>query len=109
MARTEILERLAALERQLRALGLWGGEEKRPAPEAFESAVPFFTDTMELHEWLEYVLIPRLTLLASRGDPIPRMAVYPAAQEVYRGQIRRFRGLMREILALDKAAARHGS
>ncbi len=103
----DVFEALASIERELRTLGLWGGEEGRPDEDAFRSSVPFFADTMEFHEWLEYVLIPRMGKLARAGAPIPRTAVLPAGEAVYSGQIRVHRALLRALMALDRACAAH--
>lgn len=79
---------LDAMEEELRRLGLWGGPALRPAPQAFASQTPFFLDTMQLHEWLEYVLIPRLRLMLDRGQALPgRLLILPLAEELWRNQM----------------------
>lgn len=104
---SDITMALESIERALKSLELWGGEEGRPSAEAFQSSVPFFADTMEFHQWLEYVLIPRMGQLARAGDPIPRTAVLPAGEAVYSGRIREHRELLAALLRLDRACAAH--
>ncbi len=104
---SDIAMALDAIERALKSLELWGGEEGRPSDEAFQSAVPFFADTMEFHQWLEYVLIPRMGELARQGAAIPKTAVLPAGEAVYSGQIRSHRELLVALLKLDRACAAH--
>ncbi len=104
---SDVAMALESIERALKLLELWGGEAGRPADEAFQSAVPFFADTMDFHQWLEYVLIPKMGELARKGAPIPRTAVLPAGEAVYSGQIREHRQLLAALLRLDRACASH--
>ena len=103
----ELLRLLAELELELRRLGLWGGPARAPAAAAFESRTPFFLDTLEFHQWLEYVLISRLRALVGRRENLPRGAlIAPCAEEYYRGRgagFRRLIGLLRELDSLLKA------
>jgi uncharacterized protein YqcC (DUF446 family) len=71
---------LNAIEAEMRCLGLW--REMPPAPAAFESEVPFFLDTMALHEWMQWVFVARFRALLDGGFPLPdRCAVAPVLQE----------------------------
>ena len=49
---------LQALEALLREHQHWRNDE--PQPHQFNSTQPFFMDTMEPLEWLQWVLIPRM-------------------------------------------------
>ena len=51
MMHADILDALLSLEKELRALSLWGGEEGIPDSSAFMSTAPFCVDTMEFHQW----------------------------------------------------------
>lgn len=104
---SDICEALEAIGRELKALGLWGGKEGRPDESAFRSTVPFFADTMEFHQWLEYVLIPKMGDLARRGAPIPKTAVLPAGEAIYSGMLRTHRALLKALMDLDRACAGH--
>ena len=95
-----------AVEAELRRLGLWGGPALRPAPQAFDSQTPFFLDTMQLHEWLEYVLIPRLRLLLIRGQTLPgRLLILPLAEELWRDQLAERRRLLLLLGQLERHLA----
>lgn len=61
----EIRTVLFELEAELRRLALWQGVP--PSPERLASAVPFCHDTLEFHEWLQWVFIPRLGALLDAG------------------------------------------
>lgn len=64
-----VRQHLLAIEQVLRDHQLWQGVA--PLPTAFESTQPFFMDTMEPHEWLQWVLIPRMHALIDSNLPLP--------------------------------------
>lgn len=67
---------LQALEALLREHQHWQSAE--PKPHQFNSTQPFFMDTMEPLEWLQWVLIPRMHDLLDRSQPLPQaFAVAP--------------------------------
>lgn len=99
---------LNEIEQELKELGRWGGQEKRPAGKAFESTVPFFLDTMEFHQWLEYVLVAKFRALISLNKPLPSgMLIHTAAQEVYRGSWQQNIKLIALLKSLDDEINRH--
>ena len=90
---------LANMETELRANDCWS--ELPPAPEAFDSQVPFFLDKMDFTDWLQWVFIARFrAILEENHDLPPRCDVAPIAEEVFQkldfytdpllGLIRRF-------------------
>ena len=91
---------LAEMETELAKLGLWDVPE--PEARAFESASPFFLDTMELHEWLRYVLIKKLRALMAASEKLREKAeIFPYAYEFYHEDRSRYLGLLRSIHRLD--------
>ena len=91
---------LAEIETELAKLGLWDVPE--PEANAFESVSPFFLDTMELHEWLRYVLIKKLRDLMAASGKLPEKAeIFPYAYEFYHEDRSRYLGLLRSIHRLD--------
>ena len=91
---------LAEMETELAKLGLWDVPE--PDARAFESVSPFFLDTMELHEWLRYVLIKKLRDLMAASGKLPEKAeIFPYAYEFYHEDRSRYLGLLRSIHRLD--------
>lgn len=64
-----VRQHLQAIEQVLRAPQLWQGIA--PQPSAFESTQPFCMDTLEPHEWLQWVLIPRMHALIDSNQPLP--------------------------------------
>lgn len=74
---------LDAIEAEMRCLGLWS--EMPPEASAFESVVPFFLDTMALHEWMQWVFVARFRALLEGGFSLPgQCAVSPVLEEYCR-------------------------
>ena len=95
-----VAEALASIESELKALDYW--RSNPPAIEAFNSTTPFFMDTMELHEWLQFVLIFGFNDLISKGESLPKgLAVFPYAYEFYHDDMERHKALLKAICRLD--------
>lgn len=74
---------LNAIEAEMRRLELWN--EVPPEAAAFDSEVPFFLDTMALHEWMQWVFVARFRALLEGGFPLPdRCSVSPVLEEYCR-------------------------
>lgn len=97
----ELKKLLNELEEELKKMSLWQGLAGRPPESAFLSMTPFFMDTMEFHQWLEYVFIPRLNALESQELSNLKVIVAPYAIEVYRGQWTRYAALIRLLKKID--------
>lgn len=65
----EIREQLQVLQEHLQALDLWSAVP--PSAEAMASTMPFMYDTLEFHQWLQWVFVPRLHALIEAGRPLP--------------------------------------
>ena len=52
--RQQLVALLDDLQVELDQQGLWAAQP--PAPSAFNSSTPFFADTMNFSEWLQWVL-----------------------------------------------------
>lgn len=74
---------LIDIEAELRRLDLWDTEP--PAEEALQSTEPFCIDTLDFHQWLQFVFLPRMYWIVEEcGDLPPNCAIAPMAEEVYR-------------------------
>lgn len=101
--RAAIAAQLSLLEQELKELELWGGAERRPSAEELASSLPFAMDTLEFHQWLEYILIERLRTQLATALPLPTaMMVHSFAQEAYRGQWGKYRRLIALLRELDE-------
>ncbi|KGD63533.1 hypothetical protein Y5S_03169 [Alcanivorax nanhaiticus] len=98
-ALTTILDDLQAeLEKQ----GLWSAHP--PAPSAFESQTPFFADTMDFSEWLQWVFVARFRAMMDANAPLPGSCdVAPMAEEA----LKEMEQDVSEIISLLKAFDEH--
>lgn len=60
---------LAAIEAEMRGRGLWSAMP--PSPAAMSSIMPFMYDTLCLHEWLQWVFLPRTRAVMDAGGMLP--------------------------------------
>ncbi|MCC4308888.1 MAG: YqcC family protein [Alcanivorax sp.] len=71
------------MQSEMESLNLW--ETLPPEPEAFESATPFFADTMKFSQWLQWVFIARFRAILAEDHPLPAQCdVAPLAEETLR-------------------------
>lgn len=101
--REQIAKELDALEQELRALDLWGGESKRPNELLEQELMPFGAGVLEFHQWLEYIFISTFRFLLENNNTLPNyMAIHPYAEEFYKGQWSKYRKLIGILHRLDK-------
>lgn len=98
-----VAEALMDIEYELRQLRLW--QDELPPPEALASNQPFAVDTLELHQWLQFIFLPKMNVIVERRDELPsNCAIAPMAEEFYKevdygvgsliAQLRRLDGLI---------------
>lgn len=91
---------LIDLQLELRQLDLW--QQDSPPVSALRSTQPFAVDTLEFHQWLQFIMIPRLQAIVIERGPLPaNMAVSPMAAQVYKGQLKTYRKLISCLRELD--------
>lgn len=74
-----MLSLLQALETELRQQKLWSAAP--PAPEALASVMPFMYDTLKVHEWLQWIFIPRTRALIDARARLPgNCNIHPLAE-----------------------------
>lgn len=84
---------LTLLEQQLRAVGAW--EEQPPSDEALASTQPFAIDTLSPESWLQWMFIPKISLLLSQGLSLPRgFEMTPYFEQVWQQRQDRIEVLM---------------
>lgn len=75
----KLLDQLQQLEDELRSQSLWSAVA--PSPEAMASTMPFMYDTLKLHEWLQWVFLPRLRAVVDARGQLPCQShVHPLAE-----------------------------
>nr|WP_298440512.1 tRNA pseudouridine(65) synthase TruC [uncultured Ferrimonas sp.] len=92
---------LTQIQSQLQQQHLW--QLSPPSDEALASTAPFCCDTLGFEQWLQFVLLPRLTaLLDSEGTLPTKVAIAPMAEEAFKGQPQ-LQPLLHTIATLDAA------
>ena len=78
--RAEIAAAMIDLEAALRQLGLW--QEHAPPSEALTSTQPFAVDTLDFHQWLQFMFLPVLRTVITQDLIMPAVcSVLPMAEE----------------------------
>nr|WP_256473594.1 YqcC family protein [Aliidiomarina quisquiliarum] len=92
---------LTQLRTLLKEQQLWQTEP--PAPELLQSTEPFAVDTLEFHQWLQFIMIPEFEHRLQHNLPLPRgFAVSPMATECWRGCWGERRQLILTLRQLDE-------
>lgn len=100
---SEICLALKELERELYSLDLWSLQA--PSRVQLASTQPFCVDTMAFEQWLQWVFIPRLRLLADQGLALPGgCQVAPMGEQALRHLGRRQADLLTLLARIDQLA-----
>ncbi|HXH04723.1 MAG TPA: YqcC family protein [Candidatus Competibacteraceae bacterium] len=103
--RQQLTALLDQIQAEMQRLDLWG--EVPPPPEAFTSELPFCVDTLEFHDWLRWVFVPRMRALLDAGAPLPaRCALAPMAEEMFKDRPQHVVRLVAYLRAFDVAVTR---
>ena len=102
MTDTDVTKQLLQnIEQELKRLNIW--ENSPPSVEALQSANPFCYDTLEVHQWLQWVFIPRIRALLDAGQPLPEQCDIASYAEVMYEKISEDRNqLIQYIRAFDR-------
>ncbi len=77
-----IAEQLLLIERELRVQGWW--DEVPPSTEALSSVEPFSVDTLDFHQWLQWIFLTRMKLILEQDLPLPNASgILEMAEMVY--------------------------
>ncbi|MFP3518704.1 YqcC family protein [Pseudomonas sp. SIMBA_077] len=77
-----IAEQLLLIERELRAQGWW--DEASPNAEALSSVEPFSVDTLDFHQWLQWIFLVRMKQILEQDLPLPNASgILEMAETVY--------------------------
>ena len=75
----QLAELLLEIEMEMRRMTLW--EREPPPHEALASTMPFCHDLLEFHQWLQWILLPRLATLIEQDMPLPSGSdIHPMAE-----------------------------
>jgi uncharacterized protein YqcC (DUF446 family) len=96
-----VAEILLDVECELRRARLWQSES--PSEEALASVQPFAVDTLDFHQWLQFILLPRMHYLVEHRMPLPESCgIAPIAEMVYQEQQELMKPLLLQLQRLDR-------
>lgn len=97
-----VADALLAVEAEMRQIGLWSAQA--PSPEALQSVMPFMYDTLQVHEWLQFVFIPRTAQIIESGGRLPgNCHIHPLAEHQFASVDAPTTHLLGLILQMDEA------
>lgn len=98
---------LEALTRELTSLNLW--QVKAPSIVALNSSAPFCCDTLAFEQWLQFIFIPKLSLMITEQQRLPStIALTPMAEEAFQSLASNTEALMEIILKIDNTLTMQG-
>jgi len=99
---------LLQIESELRLAALW--EQDSPPTAALASTIPFCFDTLEFHQWLQWVFLPRMREVVEGTRPWPLSSdIFPIAEHSFVGKGLDAAHLLERIKAFDAAVTARGS
>lgn len=97
----DIAEQLLLIERELRLQGWW--DEVPPSEEALSSVEPFCIDTLDFHQWLQWIFLARMKQILQQDLPLPSASgILEMAEMVYVDRPRESFGLRAELKKFDQ-------
>ena len=78
----DIAEQLLLIEGELRTQGWW--DDVPPSAEALSSVEPFSVDTLDFHQWLQWVFLVKMKQILEHDLPLPNASgILEMAEMVY--------------------------
>ena len=82
----QLRQLLNDIQHELQQLDLW--QAQSPAPDDFNSSTPFFADTMDFDQWLQWVFVARFNALLDASQPLPHAcSTAPMAEEAFKADL----------------------
>ncbi|MDY7568052.1 YqcC family protein [Pseudomonas sp. RTC3] len=96
-----IAEQLLLIERELRVLGWWS--DLPPSEQVLASREPFSVDTLEFHQWLQWIFLPRMKVILEQDLPLPNASgILEMAEMVYASRQGEARQLQQLLAQFDR-------
>jgi len=91
---------LIELQTELQKIDFW--QEIPPSVQALQSTAPFCCDTMPLHQWLQFIFLPKMQRLIVSKQQLPtKIAIAPFAQVAYAKEVAKVGNLISILSAID--------
>ena len=96
-----IADQLLLIERELRVQGWW--DDVSPSVEALSSVEPFSVDTLDFHQWLQWIFLVRMKQILEQHLPLPKVSgILEMAEMVYAERPQESLGLRAELKKFDQ-------
>ena len=96
-----VAEQLLLIERELRVQGWW--DEVSPGVEALSSVEPFSVDTLDFHQWLQWIFLARMKQILEQDLPLPNASgILEMAEMVYADRPLESLGLRNALKKFDQ-------
>jgi len=101
---TALLDELA---QTLKLLNLWQTEQ--PNATELASSAPFCCDTLAFEQWLQFIFIPKLTMMVNQQQSLPtKISLTPMAEEAFNHLSVKAKPLFDVIQKIDKKLTEQG-
>ncbi|OBT09155.1 hypothetical protein A9267_09110 [Shewanella sp. UCD-FRSSP16_17] len=78
----QTVQLLESLEQQLKINHLWSIQS--PSDAELASVAPFACDTLRFEQWLQFIFIPKMSMLIRTQSPLPsKISLAPMAEHVW--------------------------
>lgn len=95
-----VLQLLESINQEMVRLDIW--QSTLPDKDALDSTQPFCCDTLSFAQWLEFVLLPKMTMLIDSQLPLPtEFEILPMAQQSWKNEPKDMSQLLALITQLD--------
>ncbi|GIU02600.1 YqcC family protein [Shewanella algidipiscicola] len=79
-------KQLALIAQELKSQALWADEP--PSTQAMADPTPFACESMPFEHWLQFIFIPKMSVLVAQRAPLPtNIALAPMAEYVWQHRI----------------------
>ncbi|WP_052056395.1 YqcC family protein [Colwellia psychrerythraea] len=98
---------LVDLTFELKLLNLW--QIPLPTEEALSSSAPFCCDTLAFEQWLQFIFIPKITMMINHQQALPsKISITPMAEEAFKHLSMSAKSVLGVIHKIDKALTEQG-
>lgn len=98
---------LKMLACELKSQNLW--QTKRPSDAKLNSTTPFCYDTLAFEQWLQFIFIPKLTMMINQQQRLPSaISLTPMAEEAFNTLSLNAKPLLAVIQKIDKKLTEQG-
>ena len=108
--KTDLIRTTAVLDdlmRALKSLNLW--QAHRPSADKLSSSAPFCCDTLAFEQWLQFIFVPKITMMINQQQSLPaKISLTPMAEEAFKYLSTSAKPLLDVIQQIDNTLTEQG-